>query len=292
MSWPIVLVVVLGLAVAGVPLLTFAFYWYETANGPHLDYLAMASGGRPCRWLARGVLWGVLSTFLVVVFYPLALVRTLWRPKPDAGSPGPAIVLIHGIYHNASGWLIFRHRLKRAGFANVYAISYSSFMTSFDKTLGKVERFVAQTSARLPGKPVVLIGHSMGGLLARALEQRSKNPEAVAAVITLGSPHRGSKLAVLGPGALAQSLRYKGPLFDTLAQSSPASDCPRFALYSLLDNMVLPFDSLLPPAAGWTGIETGPVSHVSMLYSKPVFKKVLDCIREAMEQGRAGKEFS
>lgn len=44
-------------------------------------------------------------------------------------------------------------------------------------------------AAQATGKPVHLIGHSMGGVLARAVAVRQ--PETVASVIALGSPFRG-----------------------------------------------------------------------------------------------------
>lgn len=64
-----------------------------------------------------------------------------------------------------------------------------------DRLLETVGKAYAET-----GKPVHLIGHSLGGILARSAAAR--RPEQVASVITLGSPFRGirSHPAVLKQG--------------------------------------------------------------------------------------------
>jgi hypothetical protein len=53
-------------------------------------------------------------------------------------------------------------------------------------------------------------------------------------------------------------------------------DCT--AIYSPVDNMVLPAGSLKPPP-GWKEKMTAPICHVSMLYHRPTFKMVLDCLK-------------
>ena len=53
---------------------------------------------------------------------------------------------------------------------------------------------------------MVLIGHSMGGLVARACMRRY-GAKGVAKLIALGSPHHGTRLARFGPGRNAQLLR-------------------------------------------------------------------------------------
>lgn len=60
--------------------------------------------------------------------------------------------------------------------------------------LGKYLEFI---HARYPGEPIILVGHSAGGVVARlymVLQPRS----GVSALITIASPHLGSELAQLG----------------------------------------------------------------------------------------------
>ena len=286
MCWLTAILVIFLFSITALPLITFAFFWYETANGPHLEYLSALSGGRTRVWIVKALAIGIIEAVFIVLTAPLGLVRPLWRPRPDTGSTRPTIILIHGLYHNASGWTILRARLRRAGFTNVYALSYPSFMTAFDKPLARLDGFISEVANSLPGKPVILIGHSLGGLLARACVERPGGAANILAVITLGSPHKGSKLAAIGLGALAQSLRYRGPLFKKLESERSDPPCHCFSLYSPLDNMVLPGDGLRVPYAGWTEFETGPVGHVAMLFNGAVAKKIFELIDLALDQGR------
>jgi hypothetical protein len=95
----------------------------------------------------------------------------------------------------------------------------------------------------------------------------------------LGSPHQGSKLAAFHIGKLASSLLYRGPLFTELESGPARLRCAGTAIFSPVDNMVLPFEALRVPYEGWDYHETRPLSHTSMLYSKSVAKKVIEVLR-------------
>ena len=107
------------------------------------------------------------------------------------------IVLAHGM----SGWkdlfgvLEYFHGIPaelRAGGAEVYVTSVSAFASSEargEQLLEQVEYIAAASGA---GK-VNLIGHSQGGYDARYV--LAVRPDLVASVTTVGTPHRGSRLA-------------------------------------------------------------------------------------------------
>ena len=85
-----------------------------------------------------------------------------------------------------------------------------------------------------------VIGHSMGGLIARYYVQRLDGDERVHTLVTLGTPHGGSAVARWVPHALARQLR---PGSDLLAElDAPAPDCrTRFVtVWSDQDQMILP----------------------------------------------------
>lgn len=263
----------------GFALLTFAFFWYETANSRHRDHLERLSKGRLGRWLARGVVSSFISQNLMILCYPLRFWRKLWRPIPDPVCPRPPVILIHGLYHNASGWFLYQWLLKRKGFRNTCAFEYSSACRSVDELVENLAQEINELSRLLPNQRVILIGHSLGGLVARIYVQDPKNAKKVAAVVTLGSPHRGTKLAVFGIGKLAKSLTYEGQLFRELEQNTESSEVPRLAIYSPIDNMVLPNESLRLMQAGWSHLESFPVSHVAMLYHRPLAKLVIEYLQ-------------
>jgi len=263
----------------GFALLSYALFWYETANSPHRRHLELLSKGKLGRWLLRGVVSSFISQNLMILFFPLAFWRRLWLPKPEPSCSRPPVILIHGLYHNVSAWIFYQWLLKRKGFRNTYAFGYSSTSGSVDELLQKLDHRINELGRQLPSHRVILIGHSLGGLLARFYVQDKKNTEKVAAVVTLGSPHQGTKLAALGMGKLARSLIPSGKLFSESGQQSMPSEIPRLAIYSPIDNMVLPSEALRVAQPGWSHLEAYPVSHVAMLYYRPLARLVIEYLQ-------------
>lgn len=262
------------------PLSTYILFWYETANSTYKDELARISRGRTGTWILRAWISSVLGHVVLVCTFPLVLIRNLWRPAPDAKAESPVVILIHGLYHNASAWIRFRWALKRAGYERLYAFNYSSFGPDFHEISLQLERWIAEIGRAFPGEGVILVGHSMGGLLATAYAARDNavsGPPAKA-VITLGTPFGGSKAVVFGIGRLAKGLAYDGPLIQGLAGRRVPQGITCIAIHSPVDNLVLPAEALKPPS-GWRGELTDPVCHVAMLYHGPTIRRVLHCIQ-------------
>jgi hypothetical protein len=157
------------LASLAASLITYAFFWYE--NGWRAD------GSPEGKNLRETALRGLLSSFAAVLFtlltYPLALWTSRWKPKPPL-APGPLIVLTHGIFHNAAGWLLFSRHLRKAGFRNIFFMQYGSFFTNFENTYEKFQKFVTDVSLQAPDRPLYLIGHSLVLFRASMPKDRSE----------------------------------------------------------------------------------------------------------------------
>ncbi len=261
---------------AGVSLLTYAFFWYENyprfrGQGPDAPDLA-------CSQLIEGIVSSIASMILVVIFFPLGFLPRFRRPQRISPLQ-PVIVLIHGLYHNASASTIFRHRLGRAGFDNLYSFQYRSLFTSFERTYSRLDAFLRRLRAEFPGQDIILVGHSLGGLLSRVYAERCPQDSPPRAVITLGTPHKGSKMAAFGIGTLASSLIYRGPLFEELERSANRLPCTGVVLYSPTDNLVIPSEGLETPYPGWLSRRTPAMSHVAMLYSPVVAREVVEFLK-------------
>lgn len=268
------LICVLLLVSIWASLVTYSFFWYENA---WRERFAQNLG--KLKWMVlAGVLSSVASMSVLIVSYPLGLIRRLWEPH-EIDLDGPLIILAHGVYHNASAWILLKRRLRKAGFKNIFILSYGSFFTSFERTLERFEDFVAMARSMVPNQPVYLIGHSLGGLLARVYAEKSHGAAVPAAVITLGSPHQGSKIAAFGIGKLASSLIYRGHLFAEIESGPARLPCDGIAVCSPVDNMVLPAEALRVPYPGWVYLETAPLSHTAMLYSRSTAKLLVEVLQ-------------
>src|SRR5262249_9703018 len=104
----------------------------------------------------------------------------------------PLCVLVHGVESDAAGWGDLKPWLEAAPRrAQVATFAYPN-----DEA---IERAAAELAARLRAlgsQPVALVGHSMGGLVARAVvEDPALDPGNVRTLICIGTPQKGSNLA-------------------------------------------------------------------------------------------------
>ncbi len=267
---------VLSALVLGVPLLSYALYLRENARAGLLPRARALCGGRllwPLFCAACNSAWSIA---LVILAYPLG-----WLPEPQPqpsvlGGPGglPPVILTHGLYHNASAWLLYRRRLRRAGFADVRTYAYPSFFRSFEAIVEGLVQAVQRAADSSPTGTVLLVGHSLGGLVVRAACVREALCGRVAGIVTLGAPHQGSTLAgLLALGRLGRGLRPGGEVLEGV-RCLPVCSGPALSLYSPMDGMVLPLSGSLleerEKRAGWTEECLPPLSHVGMLYDRRV----------------------
>jgi pimeloyl-ACP methyl ester carboxylesterase len=126
----------------------------------------------------------------------------LRQAAQGTGSPGlPRVVLLHGLDEPGTIWDDLAPALGAAGY-EVWELRYPN-----DQGIDRSAAFLADRWQGLPAdRPTVLIGHSMGGLLAREFVSRWRHPVGQAArvdwapvsgVILAGTPNHGSEWARL-----------------------------------------------------------------------------------------------
>ena len=123
------------------------------------------------------------------------------RVAPAATAQALRVLLIHGLDEPGTIWDDLAPALGAAGF-EVWELRYPN-----DQGIDRSADYLASHWPELPpGRPLVLIGHSMGGLVARDFVSRWRHPvgegarvegPAVAGVILVGSPNQGSEWARL-----------------------------------------------------------------------------------------------
>jgi len=279
-----------------VPLLTGVLALAENLRADELGrQRALCRGPLPLallRALANAV-WSFWLTALLLPlgwFSPSGLGRAAVGAANGAAGRGdpPPVVLIHGLYHNPAAWTLLLRRLRAAGFTRLFTYGYSSFGPPFAAIAADLGRTLRAAAGDDPEGRVLLVGHSLGGLLARAACADADLAAAgvrVAGVVTLGAPHHGSTLAgMLGMGRLARSLRPDGAALRQI-RALPCCEAPGLSLFSPTDGMVLPLSGSLldarETAAGWTQECLGPVSHVGLLYDRAAARRMTEFLLEA-----------
>src|SRR5258706_7200942 len=133
----------------------------------------------------------------------MGLHRLLIRDPAPAPAERP-IVLVHGVLVNDGVWLLMRRFLARGGVAPVYTTNYGPPLADIELFAEQLHTRIAQVLNETGAGRVVLITHSMGGLVARAYLRRFGS-QRVAQLISIGAPHHVSVLAYTIPGrCLAQ----------------------------------------------------------------------------------------
>jgi len=174
---------------------------------------------------------------------------------------GLPVLLIHGYACNSGYWRPLSARLARAGISH-YGIDLEPPGASIDAYVPQVQAAIERLCAETGSKQVIIVGHSMGGLVARAWLRRH-GAGAVARVITLGTPHHGTALAHLGPGGNAVQMRYRSEWLAALAASEANLQRGLISsIYSVHDNIVAPQDSGALPGA--RNLVFGAIGHVAL----------------------------
>jgi triacylglycerol lipase len=223
--------------------------------------------------------------------------RPLWRelrPAVDLGTAlpwdahgsGPAVLLVPGLLAGDASLRMLAGGIARHGYRPVM----SGIERNVDCSGATVERLVdrLEVAAGQDGGPVAVVGHSRGGLLARALARR--RPDLVGALVTLGSPH-ADQLA-LHPVVLGQvvvlgmlgTLGVRGLLrlgcgggnhccatFNEAVAAPLPDEFPYLSLFSRRDGVV-DWRACLDPLARHREVDT---THCGMVASPAVLDHIL-----------------
>ncbi|MDR3221797.1 MAG: alpha/beta hydrolase [Candidatus Accumulibacter sp.] len=251
-------------------------YWYETLNNPDERIPSPRPGIFSC---LRQFAVTFAGYALCVGLFPFgAVLRRKPAPAGKSGNPGlPPVILLHGLNNNAAVWLYLARVLTKAGYS-VSTCSYSSLFVPLDRIMRKLDEHVRTVESFAGGRKPVLICHSLGGIFARNWLREPGNGERASGVITLGTPHGGSKLASLAPGALAKNITPGAALIAALREAPPLTGVACVSLVSPTDEAVLPASGLVPPD-GWKLRLTHEIGHFSMLFSPSVAGMVLEELR-------------
>ena len=218
-------------------------------------------------WLREVVVaWSILLFLMPVERW---LMR---RDIPGTRLDLPPVLLIHGYVNNAGALFILWRAIKSAGLG-VHTVNLEPVYADIDAYAALIEARLAQIQQAVGGRPVTLVCHSMGGLAARAY-LRAHGGARVARVITLGTPHAGTILAVTAAGANGRQMRVHSAWLAELARfERDAWPCPMVSVFSHDDNVVVP--QLSAHLAGARNLPLAGIGHLSLPMTPAVAEMVI-----------------
>ncbi|MEU8976542.1 lipase [Streptomyces monashensis] len=197
---------------------------------------------------------------------------------------------MHGLADGESIVAPLRRGLNGIGVGPFTTVSYHAFGPDIRAAARVLGEQVELVSARSVGQGVVVIGYSLGGLIARYYAQVLGGDAYVPLVITLATPHGGTAAALLAPPhPLLRQLRPESGLLAELA--GPAAGCrTRFvAFYSDLDEMVIPASRgrIDHPDLTARNVLVPGVGHLTLPLHQPVIDQVRSLLTAARQSTSA-----
>ena len=153
------------------------------------------------------------------------------------------VVLVHGLVDNRSVFSVMRRGLRKRGFTQICTWNYSPLLTDVARGAAHLGDRIEQICEQTGHDRVHVVGHSLGGLIARFHVQRQGGDRRVESLVTLGTPHRGSLLAHVLPTPLVRQLRPGSRTLRELDEPAPGCTTRMTAIYSDLDQVVVPTSS-------------------------------------------------
>ncbi|WP_255363588.1 triacylglycerol lipase [Geodermatophilus sp. DSM 45219] len=201
-------------------------------------------------------------------------VRALFATDPLAARV--PVVLVHGLIDNHSVFAVMRRSLRRRGFTSVCSWNYSPLLADVARGAADLGAHLQRVCEQTGHERVHVVGHSLGGLLARYHLQRQGGDRHIASLVTLGTPHQGSLLAHLLPTPLVRQLRPGSAVLQELAGPAPGIRTPVTAVYSDLDQVVIPTSAgrCDHPDLQARNVLVRGVGHMSLPYHRGVLDEV------------------
>ncbi|MAQ17405.1 MAG: hypothetical protein CMN30_21735 [Sandaracinus sp.] len=188
------------------------------------------------------------------------------RPGPTPRGPGdgPLVAFVHGFMASGPVFDPLRARAAAAGFATT-DFSYGP-LARFETIAGRLAEHLHSAAE---GRPLALVGHSLGGLLSRWVMQEYGVP--AERLVTLATPHHGTAIARRWPTALARALRPESAVLRRLRDPEVA----HLALVARHDTMVIPPESAAAPGAEVRWLDVG---HNGILFDAEAHDRIMGAL--------------
>ncbi|WP_269853663.1 esterase/lipase family protein [Streptomyces sp. RPT161] len=203
------------------------------------------------------------------------------RRIPAAPSGPPPVLLLHGFVDNRSVFALLSRSLRRHGWTTVQALNYSPLTGDVRDAAALLGQQVERLCELTGHQRIDIVGHSLGGLVARYYVQRLGGDARVRTLITLGTPHSGTRvIPFASPHPLIRQMRPNSELLRELGK--PAIGCrTRFvAFWSELDEFMVPAETarLDHPDLTARNVLAPGIGHLTF----PVNSAVVAAIRQTL----------
>ncbi|MER5553141.1 alpha/beta fold hydrolase [Streptomyces sp. NPDC002793] len=215
---------------------------------------------------------------------PVRTTRSADTPHtlPNPSDDRPPVVLLHGFIDNRSVFVLLRRSLARHGWHHLESLNYSPLTCDIRTAAELLDRHVEEICARTGHREIDIVGHSLGGLIARYYVQRLGGDRRVRTLVTLGTPHGGTAAAPLaGAHPIVRQMRPGSGLIEELRRPAPGCRTRFISFWSELDRVMVPVETACVdhPDLDVVNVRVTGVGHLAL----PVHPAVASAIRQALD---------
>ncbi|WP_030597659.1 lipase family alpha/beta hydrolase [Streptomyces fulvoviolaceus] len=190
-----------------------------------------------------------------LLLYPSGITQERRSPLPPLPSPEngtaqlpteakPPVVLLHGFIDNRSVFVLLRRSLAQHGRQQVESLNYSPLTCDIRAAAELLGRHIEGICERTGSKQVDIVGHSLGGLIARYYVQCLGGDLRVRTLVTLGTPHSGTQVVPLANAhPIVRQMRPGSDLIEELTLPAPGCRTHFVSFWSDLDHLMDPLET-------------------------------------------------
>ncbi|AZQ36875.1 alpha/beta fold hydrolase [Streptomyces cyaneochromogenes] len=201
----------------------------------------------------------------------------------------PPVVLLHGFIDNRSVFVLLRRNLAQHGRHQVESLNYSPLTCDIRTAAELLGRHIEEICERTGSRQVDIVGHSLGGLIARYYVQCLGGDLRVRTLVTLGTPHSGTSVVPLANAhPIVRQMRPGSPVLEELARPAPGCRTHFVSFWSDLDHLMDPLETACidHPDLMAQNVRVSGIGHLAL----PVHPAVATGIRQALDSAGTGAE--
>lgn len=223
--------------------------------------------------------WIRAMTFESIAFLGTLLLRLIPFRVLTRGAGRP-ILLIHGYVNHGSVWAPLKRQLEALHLGPIFTVNLGHPFRSIREYAEKVKQRAAEIALETGRSDLILIGHSMGGLVASWYATQLAAPQTVTDVITIASPLAGTHIARIGFGQNAREMEPDSPFIQELQAAIGQNTEIRFYhIATKTDQLVVPYVSAV--IAKNDHFIFNDIGHASLIFSKKVAHKIHEWVRDS-----------
>jgi pimeloyl-ACP methyl ester carboxylesterase len=195
-----------------------------------------------------------------------------------------AILLVHGYCRNQSDWLWMRKKFNNIN-CPIFTVNLQPNLSSIENIAnGSLPQKIAAIQQQTNCKKIILIGHSMGGLVASYYSEFLDPEKLITAVITIASPLYGTKISVSAQGDNAKEMCPESEFLLALRKRMHQSSHKYYQIGSKFDNIVFPWRSaFFEHATAQQQLLIPATTHLALLHSTVVAQQLNNWVKDICE---------